>query len=141
MKAGDTVVMHNLVGGNPIAHLWFIVTEPDPISKLCAMVSLTTLKADKDQTVVLHPGEHPYIVQTSSVYFSGAIVVDARTIEARIAEGSVHPKTCCSVNVLSLLQQGVVASPFTPKKVVTFCRNVDAQAKAAAKAATTKPVQ
>lgn len=122
MQAGDTVVMHNLSGGNPIPHLWFIVTDPDPATRLCAMVSLTTLKNDKDQTVVLHPSEHPFMTQTSSVFFSGAIVVDVQKIEARVAEGKVKPHRSCSPKLLKLLQQGMTASPFTPKKVVAFCK-------------------
>jgi hypothetical protein len=129
MKAGDTVVMHNLTGGNPIPHLWFVVTEPDPATHLCAMVGLTTLKDDKDQTVLLNPSEHPFVTQTSAVYFSGALIVDVREIETRIAEGKVKPHKCCSSSLLKLIQQGMTSSPFTPKKVVTFCKQV-AQARA-----------
>ena len=128
MKAGDTVLMHNLSGGNPIPHLWFVVTEPDPSTHLCAMVSLTTLKNEKDQTVLLHPKEHPFMTQTSTVFFSGAMVVDERVIEARIAERKVTPHVCCSPQLLALLRQGITASPHTPKKVVVFCKQA-AQAK------------
>ena len=122
MQAGDTVIMLNLSDGNPVPHLWFVITDPDPATHLCAMVSLTTLKNDKDQTVVLHPGEHPFIMRTSTIYFSGAIVVDVRVIETRIAEGKVRSHARCSPKLLKLLQEGVAVSPFTPKKVITFCR-------------------
>ena len=130
MKVGDTVIMQNLSGGNPIPHLWFIVTEPHATTRLCVMVSLTTLKNDQDQTVVLYPAEHSYLTRTSSVYFSGALIVDVRTIEKRLEEGRIRRHECCSPKLLQLLQQGVTASPFTPKKVVTFCKEALTQAEA-----------
>ena len=54
-------------GGIGKAHLWIAVTEPQPDSSQIVIVSLTTLRYDRDQTVILQPGDHPFITHQTIV--------------------------------------------------------------------------
>jgi len=56
MECGDTFLMP-APGGIATPHLWIVVTEPDPVSNLCGIVSVTTLRNSKDQTVILRVGD------------------------------------------------------------------------------------
>lgn len=107
--------------GNPIPHLWFVITDPDPSSHLCGIVSLTSLKAGKDQTVTLGPSDHSYISHPSVVYYAGSKIVDARKLEALIGAGTIQPHDNCNPGVLKLIQSGVSASPYTARKFIQFC--------------------
>jgi len=50
MDCGDTFLMP-APGGAATPHLWIIITQPDPITHECAIVSVTTLRNSKDQTI------------------------------------------------------------------------------------------
>ena len=107
---------------NPIPHLWFVITDPEPATHLCAVVSLTTLRGDKDQTVVLGPSDHPYISRPSVIHYIGALIVIETRLAALVAARTVQRHVSCSAETLKLIQQGISASPYTPKKVVNFCK-------------------
>jgi hypothetical protein len=122
MRLGDTIVMRTPGSANPIEHLWFVITEPDVTTHHCAMVNLTTLRGDKDQTVVLGIADHDYISHPSVVHYIGARIVDARQIRQSGSAGVLRMHQPCSIRTLRLIPAGVSASPFTPKKVIEFCR-------------------
>jgi hypothetical protein len=107
--------------GNPISHLWFVITEPDE-NGFCVIVSLTTLRYAKDQTVTLVPGDHPYISHASIILYAKPLIVEAQKLKTLIAAGTIQRHDDCTDALLKLIQQGVSASPFTPKKVIEFCR-------------------
>jgi hypothetical protein len=107
---------------NPIPHLWFVITEPDPATNLCAVVSLTTLRGDKDQTVVLGPSDHTYISRSSVIHYIGALIVNEARLSALLAAGTIQMHDCCPSETLKLVQQGISGSPHTPRKVIEFCK-------------------
>lgn len=121
MRCGDTFLMP-APGGTVTPHLWIAITEPDPSSQLCAIVSVTTLRNSKDQTVILRIGDHPFIRHDSTISYGDAVIVDARRIENEIGTGLVVRRNPCSAETLKLVQQGVAASPFTRPKFQRFCR-------------------
>ena len=112
MRCGDCVLMPT-GGPQSIPHLWFVITEPQPDEGLCVIVSLTTLRHDRDQTMLLNVGDHPFIRHASIVLYS----------DAQIAAGTIAQLEACSTRVLKLIQDGARQSPHTPKKILTFCRN------------------
>lgn len=121
MDCGDTFLMP-APGGVATPHLWIVVTQPDPQTHLCAIVSVTTLRNSKDQTVILRPGDHPFIRHDSTIFYGDAMIVDALRLESEIAAGLALVREACSKAILKLLQDGVVASPFTRPKILRFCR-------------------
>jgi hypothetical protein len=121
MDCGDTFLMP-APGGVATPHLWIVVTQPDPQTHLCAIVSVTTLRNSKDQTVILRPGDHPFIRRDSTIFYGDAMIVDALRLESETAAGLALVREGCSKAILKLLQDGVVASPFTRPKILRFCR-------------------
>ena len=121
MDCGDTFLMP-APGGAATPHLWIIVTQPDPQTHECAIVSVTTLRNSKDQTVILRVGDHPFIRHDSTIFYGDAMIVDARRLEAEIAAGLALVREKCPPETLKLVQDGIEASPFTRPKILRFCR-------------------
>jgi hypothetical protein len=121
MHCGDTVLIP-APGGSVTPHLWIVVTEPTKESDVCVIVNLTTLRNSQDQTVALNRGDHPFINRPTSVRYSDAQFADVRRLRADIEAGTAVPHRACTAEILRLIQDGIFASPYTPKKVATFCR-------------------
>ncbi len=102
MHCGDALLLPAPASGVGTPHLWILVTEPDPATHLCVIVSVTTLREGKDQTVILDKGDHPFIRHSSTVFFSDAMLADARRLEADIATGTALPHASCSPGLLKL---------------------------------------
>ena len=119
MRCGDAFLMP-APGGRAIPHLWIAVTEPQPPSFRVVIVSVTTLRSGADQTVIIGKGEHPFIRHPSVVCFADSRIVDARDIEAQMTAGTVVRHSPCSLDLLRLIQDGLLASQLTPAKVATF---------------------
>ena len=86
MECGDTFLMP-APGGVATPHLWIVITEPNPSSNLCGIVSVTTLRNSKDQTIILRVGDHPFIRHESTIFYGDAMIVDARRLENEILAG------------------------------------------------------
>ena len=119
MHCGDTLLIPAPGSSDETPHLWIIVTEPDP---LCAIVCVSTLRYNKDQTVLLRSGEHPFVNRTTSVLYTYAEIVDADHLRQQVVEGKAVHRAPCLPAVLQLIRDGIFASPFTPRKVQNFCR-------------------
>lgn len=117
MHCGDTLLIPAPGTCEETPHLWIIVTEPDP---LCVIVPLSTLRYDKDQTVVLRSGEHSFIDHDTTVVYEFAKIADASHLSQQLAEGSALSHDPCSIQLLRLLQDGISASPHTRPKVQRF---------------------
>ena len=109
-------------GGFGKSHLWIAVTNPQPDDPQVVIVSLTTLRFDRDQTVILQTGDHPFITHQTVVLYSDSRMVDARRIDAMIQDGTAAGHRPCPAQTLKLIQQGVLSSPYTPRKIIAFCR-------------------
>jgi len=121
MNCGDTFLMP-APGGMATPHLWIVVTQPDVETHLCAIVSVTTLRNSKDQTVILRPGDHPFIRHESTIFYGDAMIVDVRRLQAEISAGLAVAREKCPGATLRLVQDGAVASPFTRPRFLRFCR-------------------
>jgi len=121
MDRGDTFLMP-APGRGATPHLWIVVTQPDSETHLCAIVSVTTLRNSKDQTVPFRPGDHPFIRHDSTIFYGDAMIVDALRLESEIAAGLALIRERCSAATLKLVQDGIAASPFTRAKILRFWR-------------------
>lgn len=106
---------------NPIPHLWAVITEPES-DRRCVIISITTLRNNVDQTVILQPGEHPFIRKPSAVYYQRALIADAGQIDAAVRRGQAALHAKFSQHTIRVIQEGVMASPYTPDFVIVFCR-------------------
>ena len=121
MECGDTFLMP-APGGFATPHLWIVITEPEPDSYRCAIVSVTTLRNNKDQTVILGSGDHPFIRHQSTIFYGDGMIVDARRLEQELAAGLALRREKCSASTLGLVQTGLLASPYTRPKLLRFCQ-------------------
>jgi hypothetical protein len=108
-------------GNQGLLHLWFVLNEPCPVSHRIVIVSLTTLRTDRDQTVPLRKADHEFITHDSIVLFQDARIIDSRQLGKQVASKTITLHKPCTGACLDLIQSGVNASPFTPKKVQAFC--------------------
>lgn len=118
LKAGQTLLLPK--PGQTTPHLWVVVVAPDPASHETVLVNLTTLRSHSDNTVVLQPGDHPFVQHTTVVFFADARIVEAKAIAAALKSGIFQSHQDCSAPLLLRIQHGLFASPHTPQKVKTF---------------------
>jgi hypothetical protein len=122
MRCGDTFLMSPR--SNFELHLWIIITDVDKDSGLVAIVSLTTLRHNVDQTLILRKGDHPFVEHESAVYFTDARLAELKGIDAHVTAGTIRPHQPCSATLLKEIQQGALACDLTPHKVLLFCRRL-----------------
>lgn len=126
MRSGDTfIITFDHTGPRP--HLWILVTEPAQ-GEPAVLVSVTTLRHAKDQTVVLQPGDHAWIQHASVVYYADAQVTTQERLQAWIDGGLAEPNDPCSGELLNLIRSGISASEFTPKKVQRLFQSIQRDA-------------
>ena len=122
LKRGDAIQM--TMPTLSIAHLWIIITEPSQDSGTAVIVNVTTRRAHSDATVILKASDHPYVRHESVIMFSDAQIFDTKIIEKEINDRNpnVTIHHCCSNALLKKIQQGLLASPMTPNKVLNYCK-------------------
>jgi hypothetical protein len=121
MRSGDTFVMA-VAGRSAKPHLWFVLTDPDPETGKVVIVSLSTLREGKDQTVILRRGDHPFITHESVIVYWDAQCVCADELRQASRNGLVKPHEPCADWLLKHIQDGLLASPFTSPKMAAYCR-------------------
>lgn len=90
--------------------------------ELFVVVGVTTLRNNCDQTVPLGKGDHPFITCDSAVFYADAQIIEEPTIAVALKNRTAQVRAACSAGLLKLVQDGVFASPFTPNKVIAFCK-------------------
>ena len=123
LSCGDTFLIPK--SKNEVEHLWVVVTEPGEDGR-AVCVNISTRQEYSDSTVVLKPGEHPYIKHDSIVYYTDAQVLDLNSVEAAL-NAKTRSFVCqdhesCSEALLKRIQKGLIDSPHTPKGIKKDCR-------------------
>jgi hypothetical protein len=113
--AGRTILMVTRTGGKE--HLWIVATEPFGSAGEVVIVSLTTDRPDKEQTVRLSPSDHPFIRWPTIVFFTDAQLKPVDEIIALIRKGEATFHDDCSEELLQAIIDGLLASPNTPRRV------------------------
>jgi hypothetical protein len=122
MKAGDAyLIAFEYTRGLP--HLWIVVAGPDLQGRII-LVSVTTLRSWRDQTMILQPGDHPYVRHPSVIFYKFAMESNAGTLQQWIDTGRADPQAACSAELLKLIQQGITASKSTPIGILKLFRAI-----------------
>jgi hypothetical protein len=100
-------------------HLWIIATAPNE-EDLFAVVSLTSLKGAKDQTIVLRAMEHPFLRWDTCVTYALADISNCVTLQTFLDGGLAKMHKDCTPDLLALVLDGFAASPYTKKRVREF---------------------
>jgi hypothetical protein len=126
-RAGQTFLFP--ISGEQTAHLWIIVTPPDKSSGVFLIVSLTSLKGNKDQTVVLRAGEHPFIKWDTCVAYGLSELTSEEKLQQLVdgREARLH-QSDVSAKLLELILDGFLASDFTKRRITDFVKKFKGQA-------------
>ncbi len=117
-SAGRALLLTNQSAG---AHLWFVLTDPDPKTRKLVMVMVVTARPFTDKTVRLTTGEHEFIRHESNVDFSSARPFPLSTLEAELKNGGLRIKEDMSPDLFKRVRQGLLDSSRTNHDVKDEC--------------------
>lgn len=103
-------------------HLWFVLTDPEGQPPRVVAVMMVSAKKHTDTTVLLQPGDHPFVKHLSSVHYSSAKWFPTRALTRAMQQGRCHLKETMSEKLLSRVRSGLLDSPYTIHAVSDFCR-------------------
>jgi hypothetical protein len=104
------------------AHLTFVLTDPDEERKV-VIVSVMTRRHFSDATVVLNPGDHPWIRRESTVQFDTARFCAVRRLERAVQTNAGHWQADMSASLLARVCAGLIASSRTIHAVKDYFRD------------------
>ena len=119
-RPGDT--LHMPAWRSPTEHLYIILTEPD-VSGDILLVNLTSRTTRSDLTVVLQPGEHPYVIHESVINFADARILEHAWLLERVEAGYFQADEPLTFPVLKRVLDGVLRSSRTAGKIRAYYRN------------------
>jgi hypothetical protein len=74
-----------------------------------------------DKTLILHPGDHPFIHHPSSVHYSTARWFRIDAISRAIREGHCSLQHDMSCDLLQRVREGLIKSQFTVNAIRDYC--------------------
>lgn len=105
-------------------HLHVVASNTDR-SGLVAVVSISTVRSRfSDKTVILKPGDHPFIKQESYVAYGFARLQAVTEIDDRLRKQPKKVKEACTPELLGRIQAGVLESERTENGVKHFMREL-----------------
>jgi hypothetical protein len=103
-------------------HLWFVLTDADPVTGKLVVVMLVTSRPHTDKTVVLRPGDHPFIRHESNVAYGSADFIPLSRLQSRLRSGSAKMRSDMSTELLKAVRDGLIASSRTPRYIKDYCK-------------------
>ena len=119
VRAGRTLFISN--SQRAPNHLWIVITDPTGDPPQVVIVSFTTRRAGADPTVIVRPGEHPFVVRETVIHYTDSRLVRVEQLQALVENGIPTFHEDCSEALLARIQGGVLASPFTPHFIKGYC--------------------
>lgn len=119
VRAGRTLFISN--SQRAPNHLWIVVTDPDGTPPQVVIVSFTSRRTGADPTVIVRPGEHPFVVRETVIHYTDARLVRVEQLQALVENGITVFHADCSEELLARILAGVFTSPFTPNFIKGYC--------------------
>lgn len=94
-----------------------LITKPDPQTNEAIMVNVTTQRPHSETTVILKPGDHPFVQKPSVIFYADARKVDVQLLDEALRRGSFRAHATFQSAVLKRIQDGLLQSSLTPKKI------------------------
>jgi len=117
LKPGDCLLIEtNRDGFGEIqSHLYVIILEPQGQTRSTIIVNITTLNSKKqDQTIILEPGDHDFIVNHSYVHYGRAEIVPIDHLEVLVGSGEAKQYPPLKEELFQRVCSGILKSPHTP---------------------------
>ena len=109
--AGDTLLIWE--PSFQKAHLWFMLTDEYSEPPRVLAVMLRTRTRFTDDTVLLAPGDHPFIRHESAVHYSTSCEFLVSALSDWMASGTCHRRQRMSGALLARVRKGLVDSVFS----------------------------
>lgn len=119
IRAGRAVVVRDRRMGT---HLWFVLTDPDPLTGLVVMVALVTERPHTEKTVRLDAGDHSFVRHASNVDFGTARFAPSSKLSERLGRGVATLDADMSAGLLEQVCRGLLASSHTINEIAAYCR-------------------
>ena len=120
-RAGETLVLAHPNFETP--HLWILVTDPVGPPPQTIIVAVSTKRFYKDSTVVLSPGDHPWVQHESVIFYDHALIPEVRHLNEAVRRRIAELHQPCTPDVLRRVQDGLLSSPRTPQRVKHFYKD------------------
>lgn len=120
VRSGRALLLRESPGAKP--HLWFVLTEPEGDPPQVVVVMLRTKQRFTDPTLILAPGDHPFVRHESSVHYSTAKWLSVASLGDAFRTGHCSLQSDMSADLLLRVRQALLRSPFTVNVVREHCR-------------------
>lgn len=118
--AGQT--FHIRKPGQDTPHLWIVLTDQDDsVPSRAVIVNITSMRSGADSTCVLRRGDHAFIRHESFVLYLDATIAPCDKLEEAVAAGIATRHDDLDDTLLQAIQDGLIASKFTPDRVKNYC--------------------
>ncbi len=121
-KCGESLFLRKI--DSQIEHLHGIITEPQGDPPKSVIVNVSTKRCESDTTVILKPGEHPFIKHDSVINYKDALLSLAAKLEEAVNEGHFEASETFDTTILKRIQDGLLQSKQTPKNIKTYCNKI-----------------
>ena len=117
-RAGETLVLPSPNFETP--HLWILVTDPVGEPPQTIIVAVSTKRFYKDNTIVLSPSDHSWVRHESVISYDHALIPEVRHLNEAVRRRIGELRKPCTPDLLRRVQDGLLSSPRTPKRVKKF---------------------
>lgn len=120
LKSGDCLLIETNFDefGFIQNHLFIIILEPQGAIRNTIVVNIETYNSKKqDDTTILEPGEHDFIVERSYVNYRRARIRSFDDLEDLVRNGKAKPYSPLKDNLFHKVCEGILKSIFTPYEV------------------------
>ncbi len=104
-------------------HLFIVLTAPKGRPPVVVMVNITTRRPTSDTSVILTPGAHPFVKHESVVAYEHASIFEVEKLENGLRNGSLIKYPDISNALFTMVKQGLLNSPRTPKNIKIYCNS------------------
>jgi len=105
-------------------HLSVVIFELGNSPEEVVLVNLTTKRANSDITVVLQPGDHKFVKHETVISYSDTRIVSKSDLVRRVEDKYFEQRDDFSEDILRIIQQGLLSSPFTPNYIKEQCQEL-----------------
>jgi hypothetical protein len=120
LQAGDCYLLTTNTDsrGYEVQHLHVVLLDGEQYTNNTIVVPICTYDSPKqDQTTLLEPGEHEFIVRPSYVNYRRAKTASIPDIQRLIDAKTAKQKPQVGNNILTRICEGIMKSPHTPFEV------------------------
>ena len=105
-------------------HLYFVLTDPIHDGREVVAVMLRTATEFTDDTVVLQPGDHPFVRHATAVHYSTAGLFQVDKLLDAMQRGECRLRQDMNETLLDEVRDGLLRSPFTIHRIRDLCEEL-----------------